>query len=198
MRITVEAMTLCEVFQATEGSGLAWRRYDEPGLLPHTPAVYLWAGSATAVPLQPAISDSDPAVDPGKAADDVILYIGKTARGLYERYHALWPSDYLDSPEAHGHARIINRHRGRLYAAEASVCPDQPCRPKCDGSDGAATWERRLIALHLQRTGLVPVINGGAWFNVKPHYEMARQWAARTPRQQCQGASADPEPSHAD
>lgn len=164
MQITVEAMTLGELIRATRGSGLAWSRYDDLQSLPKVPAVYFWAGNPVAAsPCRTeAESLSSFAIDDlGAHAGDVILYIGKAAGGLYNRYRDVWPTDWLDEPEAHGHARIINRHRRRLYAAEVSTCPDQPCRPKCNGLDGPATWERRLIALHLRRTGLVPVINPG-------------------------------------
>lgn len=184
MHITVDAMTLGGILRATQGSGLPWRCYNELRSLPRIPAVYVWAGTPEAVSIQNTGTDAPPpfaADDLGQHADNVILYIGKAAGGLYNRYRELWPGDYLDDPEAHGHARIVNRHHGRLYAAEVTACPDQPCRPECDGLDGAATWERRLLALHLRRTGLVPVINGGAWFNRKSHYELARQWAAGAP-----------------
>lgn len=171
--------------RATQGSGLVWKRYDDLQSLPEIPAVYFWAGNPVAAsPANPRAERlSSFAIDDlGEHADDVVLYIGKAAGGLYNRYRKVWPTGWLDEPEAHGHARIINRYRGRLYAAEASACPDQPCRPECDGFDGAATWERRLIPLHLRRTGLVPVVNGGGWFNEKAHYEAARRWAAGAPQ----------------
>lgn len=150
--------------------------------------VYFWAGSPVAILVDPA-SAEEPALpgslpadfvneDLDKYAEDVILYIGKGNPSLRVRQRKVWPGQQEDVPGEHGHTRIINRHRGRLYAAEVVACPDQPCRPTCDGHDGAETWERRLLALHLHRTGLVPVINGGAWYNPKVHFDSARQWAA--------------------
>jgi hypothetical protein len=45
--------------------------------------------------------------------------------------------------------------------------------------DGATakTWERRLLQHSLRLTGLVPVVNGGGWWNNDPRFETARQWS---------------------
>lgn len=190
MQITVSAMTVGDIMRATAGSGLEWKRYGDWRSLPYRPGAYFWAGSPVAVPASPAPAEETamPASPPADLvhrdldtyAEDVILYIGKANPSLRVRHSKVWPGQG-DVPGDHGHTRIINRHGGRLYAAEVAVCPDQPCRPACDGSDGAETWERRLLALHLYRTGLVPVINGGAWFNLGSHFDTARQWAAQAP-----------------
>jgi hypothetical protein len=190
MQITVSAMTAGDIVRATAGSGLEWKPYSDWYSLPDRPGAYFWAGSPVAVPANPAPAE-EPALpaslpadlvhrDIDKDAEDVILYIGKAHGSLRKRHNQVWPGQG-DVPGEHGHTRIVNRHGGRLYAAEVAVCPDQPCRPQCDGSDGPETWERRLLTLHLYRTGLVPVINGGAWFNREQHFDSARQWATQAP-----------------
>ena len=187
MHITVSAMTVGDIVRATAGSGLEWKRYSDWRFLPDRPGAYFWAGSPVAVtaPAEEAAVPASLPADPvhrdlGTYAEDVVLYIGKANPSLRVRHNKVWPGQG-DVPGDHGHTRVINRHGGRLYAAVVAGCPGQPCQPACDGSDGAETWERRLLALHLHRTGLVPVINGGAWFNPKPHFDAARQWAAQAP-----------------
>lgn len=183
MQITVDAMTLREMLTAADA--LEWRRFDALNDVPRERCVYFWAGSATAIPAgqwRPLVP-FDPA-KLGDVADDVVLYIGSASgdSGLRGRLSGLWPRDLSGDAASHGHATVMNRHDGRLYAAIVESCPDEPCQEKCDGTDGARTWERRLTILHLLRTGIVPVVNGGAWYNRGTHYDKARAWATAATR----------------
>jgi hypothetical protein len=102
------------------------------------------------------------------ADTDAVVYIGKATSGLRKRLR-LEVALKHDEDET-GHSRTVN-------ALDA-----HPHYAACSDPADASTWERSLLQLHLRMTGLVPVINGGAWWNRGEHYDEARAWAETVAR----------------
>ena len=99
------------------------------------------------------------------ADDQAVVYVGvATGRGglrdRLRREHREVLGEYSG-----GHCRTVRRLGAVAhYAVTADAA-------------AARVWEARLLHLSLQVTALVPVINGGAWWNDKPHHEAARAGA---------------------
>lgn len=108
---------------------------------------------------------------------DAIIYIGKATskHGLRERlgdeigwvFKAAQDEPALRPERWAGHARTVLAMNAQAYWAATNT---------------AADTERALLQLSLRLTGLVPIINGGAWWNRGLHFDQARAWAKAAAR----------------
>lgn len=160
MPVPIQAFALDaskDVIIPTAKQGLRWKpvRPDEGGAaLPWLPGVYIWVAPGSPEPVLYIGSGSGQLGLRARLGKEFTLVVGA----------ARWdPGTRAD--EWPGHARTLAARSGFTYYAITE-----------DG-DTAKTWERRLLQHSLRLTGLVPIVNGGGWWNNKPHFETARQWS---------------------
>lgn len=113
-----------------------------------------------------------------------VLYLGRAigAGGLRTRLGR--EMGWKKANDVTGHSRTVNAFTAEPHYALTAT------------ADEAKQWERTLLHLHLHATGLVPVINGGAWWSKGDHHDASRDWVRdhgnprRTPATTSSSASA--------
>ncbi len=143
------ALTVDDIRDATHGE-LQWSDaidYWDCPQLPAVPGVYVWAARDV----------------------NAVIYIGKTTskHGLRERLGdeigwvlgAAQDDPALRHERWAGHARTVLAMDAQAYWAATDI---------------AADTERALLQLSLRLTGLVPIVNGGAWWNRGLRFDRAR------------------------
>lgn len=156
--LSAPALTVADIRDSTRGK-LRWSEpidYWDCPQLPSVAGVYVWVAR-----------DSE-----------AVIYIGKATskHGLRTRlgdeigwvFTAAQDEPALRPERWAGHPRTVLAMNAQAYWAVTET---------------AADTERALLQLSLRLTGLVPIINGGAWWNRGLHFDQARAWAKAATRQ---------------